>query len=189
MDVCKARYYEKKGKSVFFIGKIAFFQKFVFSAFTQLLQKRSCKLYNNCLNLFLSLRNCSLMYTQYYERKQAKVIEKIAFFSKIPINFRIDNEMKLYIAQKISRNNMGGYKLFTEVFDFSILHRTRKEGQKKISTGKKTLFQKIVFSTASQLLPGKVGENRFFSTRKMIFLSKSFLWPLMFKKWFFSFAQ
>ena len=51
-DVCKTRYYEKNCISVFFTGKVTFFRKFLFSTFTQLLQKWSCNLHNTCLNLF-----------------------------------------------------------------------------------------------------------------------------------------
>ena len=44
MDLCKARYYEKKkGKSVFFFtGKVTFFQNFMFYTFNHLLQNWSC---------------------------------------------------------------------------------------------------------------------------------------------------
>ena len=53
MDVCKSRYYEKNCKSAFFHWKSTFsFRKFLFSTFTQLLQKWSCNLHNTCLNLF-----------------------------------------------------------------------------------------------------------------------------------------
>ena len=54
-----------------------------------------------------------------------------------------------------------------------ILHRTKKEAQ--IS-----LFQKIVFSTASQVIPGKQAKTVFPAARW--FFSKIFLWPHMFLK-------
>ena len=95
MDVCKTRYYERKDQSFFFIEKVTFSREFWFLTFTQLLQKRSCNLQNNCLNLFLSLKNCFLMYTQYFERKQIKIIGNIAFLKKILIGCTGDNQMKL----------------------------------------------------------------------------------------------
>ena len=52
MDVCKTRYYEKKCINDFFTGKVTLFRKFLFPTFTQLLQKWSCNLQKNCLNIF-----------------------------------------------------------------------------------------------------------------------------------------
>ena len=127
-------------------------------------------------------------HTQYYEGKQVKVIEKIAFFSKILINFTSDNEMKLHIAQKISRNNMGRYKKFTKVSDFLKLHRTRLEREKKNSTRKNSFSNNCVFNSIS-INTRKNRRKPFFSTRKMIFVSQSFLWPLMFKETLFLLAQ
>ena len=116
----------KKLKVFVFTGKVTFFRKLVFLTLIQLLQKWYRNLHNNCLKFFWTNGNASwCRHTQYYEKKQVKVNEKIAFFSKIHINFTSDNEMKLNIAQKISRNNMGCYKIFTKVSDFLKLHSTR----------------------------------------------------------------
>ena len=43
--------------------------------------------------------------------------------------------MKLYIAQKKSRNKMGGYKLFTDVFQLYYSIEQDKKAR-KVSTGK-----------------------------------------------------
>ena len=83
MDVCKTRYYERKCQSYFFTGKVTFFRKLLFSTFTQLLQKWSCNLHINCLNLLWVNGTASWCRdTQYYEKKQVKIIKKIAFFYK-----------------------------------------------------------------------------------------------------------
>ena len=95
------------------------FWKFLFSTFTQLFQNWSRNLHNTCLNFFWANRIASWCRdTQYYERKQVKIIGKVAFFlQNISIGFICPNEVKLYNAEKMSRNNIGGYKLFTEVFN------------------------------------------------------------------------
>ena len=60
MDVSKTRNYERKDRSFFFTGKVTFSRKFWFLTFTQFLQRWSCDLHKNCLNLFWAYRNASL---------------------------------------------------------------------------------------------------------------------------------
>ena len=57
------------------------------------------------------------VYSVIREKTGQNYCEYDIFFRKFPIDFIGPNEMKLYIAQKMSKNKMSGYHLFTEVLN------------------------------------------------------------------------
>ena len=67
--------------------------------------------------------------------------------------------------------------------------KTRKGGNKTSSVGKLALFQKILFSAASQVIREKIGRSCFLSTRKIVLFKKNSLELLYLKKSSFQFHK
>ena len=73
----------KNVKLFYFTGKVTFFRKLLFSTFTELSQKRSCNLHNNCLNLLWVNGIASWCgHTQKYEKKTGQNHREGSIFSE-----------------------------------------------------------------------------------------------------------